>query len=140
MFKWIIHGKGHANISATHKSTIEFTKENFVTERGTCIVAVSCNKGLEDIPKKIKQHLLKGGRIRIIIKCKNISETIYAQGSENLILSHPEEMVIRKSSFIDARTLAIRANKAACDIKREVVKRLKNPLNKVKIIIEGPVV
>jgi len=47
-------------------------------------------------------------------------------------------MVIRKSDYIDARTLAINSNKAAKDIKRELVELLRNPetLVTVELVIE----
>ncbi|MEM7819116.1 MAG: DUF371 domain-containing protein, partial [Candidatus Aenigmatarchaeota archaeon] len=53
-----------------------------------------------------------------------------------LKLSHAEDIVVRKSDFIDNRTLAILANKAACDLKRELVEKLKNPETEIKITIE----
>jgi hypothetical protein len=36
-------------------------------------------------------------------------------------------MVIRKTEFSDQRTFAIKADKAAKDIKRELVARMRNP-------------
>jgi hypothetical protein len=54
-------------------------------------------------------------------------------GSQNLILSHPSDIVIRKSDHICNRTLAIRSDKAACDLKRLLAKELRNPKQKVKI-------
>ena len=38
-----IEAKGHPNISAKNKKTFEITKENWLTERGDCIVAVGAN-------------------------------------------------------------------------------------------------
>ena len=32
---------GHENILATHKNTLEFTKDDFVTKTGDCIVGIS---------------------------------------------------------------------------------------------------
>jgi hypothetical protein len=40
---------------------------------------------------------------------------------------------VRKSDYISNRTLAIRADKAACDLKRLLAKELRNPKQKVKI-------
>ncbi|RLI98790.1 MAG: DUF371 domain-containing protein, partial [Candidatus Aenigmatarchaeota archaeon] len=49
---------------------------------------------------------------------------------------HAEDIVVRKSDFIDERTLAILADKAACDIKREIIEKMKNPEAQMKIVVE----
>ncbi len=123
---WVIKGKGHGNIRASHKTTLEFTKESEVTPKGDCILAVSCDKGLKDIPSWLKEWLLSGNRIKIVIKCGKENDFLYAYGHRELVLSHPEEIVIRKSSYIDERTLAIKASKAAGDLKRELIEEIKN--------------
>ena len=45
-------------------------------------------------------------------------------------------MVIRKTGFTDKRTFAIHANKAAKDINRELVEKLKDPDAIVTISIQ----
>jgi len=64
-----------------------------------------------------------------------VKDEVLAKGSKDLILSDKEDIVIRKSDFIDDRTLAINANKAACDLKKELIREFKNPENKIKITI-----
>jgi hypothetical protein len=44
-------------------------------------------------------------------------------------------MVVRKSSYIDNRTLAVNADKAACDLSRELVKKLQKPQQKARITL-----
>jgi hypothetical protein len=44
-------------------------------------------------------------------------------------------MVIRKSDYLSDRTLAIHADKAANDLSRELVEKLKNPRQKAKITL-----
>lgn len=125
--------KGHENVKATHKSTLEITKENFLTPRGDCIICISANKALRDLSKDIKDALKQGKRIRIIIRVEELVDEIIAWGDPRLILDSDVSIVIRKSRYIDGRTLAIRANKAAKDIDRRIIERLKNP-NAVAII------
>jgi hypothetical protein len=43
--------------------------------------------------------------------------------------------VIRKSDYISNRTLAIRSDKAAQDLSRDLVQKLKNPKQKAKITL-----
>lgn len=127
MLRETIRCRGHENVRATHKSTLEFTKENYLTPRGDCILCVEADKGINDLSEGFKEALRAGKKIIIRIKVGEIVDEIIAQGSSGLILDHEYSMVIRKSKYIDPRTLAIRANKAAKDVDRRIVELLKNP-------------
>lgn len=132
----IIFGYGHENIRATHKTTLEFTKEKHLTKKGDCIIAVAADKGLADLSREFKENLQKpNAKLTILIEAGGITEQVHACGSQQLVLSHPTDVVIRKSSYLCARTLAICANKAADDLSRELVKKLENPNQKVKITL-----
>ncbi|MBU4202226.1 MAG: DUF371 domain-containing protein [Candidatus Altiarchaeota archaeon] len=63
--------------------------------------------------------------LEITIECGGISEILKAKGHHNLTLTHPTDMVVRKSDFICDRTLAIGADKASIDLDRELVEKLK---------------
>ena len=134
----VIHCRGHENVKAIHRSTLEITREDFLTPRGDCIICVSADKALNDLSKEFKNALRRGARLRVVILAGEISDELIAYGSPELKLESPVSMVIRKSDYVDARTLAIRANKAAKDLKRELVELLKNPetLVTVELIIE----
>jgi hypothetical protein len=60
---------------------------------------------------------------------------VTAYGSPNLKLVHPSDIVVRKSIYICNRTLAIRADKAAQGLSRELVNQLRNSRQKVKITL-----
>ncbi|HHI01557.1 MAG TPA: DUF371 domain-containing protein, partial [Thermococcus litoralis] len=62
-------------------------------------------------------------------------DELEAVGDERLTFENEISMVIRKSEYVDGRTLAIRANKAARDIKRELVEKLRNPEQRVVVEI-----
>jgi len=70
-----------------------------------------------------------------LIEADNLKEVVSAFGSPKLILSHPTDMVVRKSSYVCDRTLAVKADKAACDLSRKLVEKLRNPRQKVKITL-----
>ncbi|WP_456321216.1 DUF371 domain-containing protein [Palaeococcus sp. (in: euryarchaeotes)] len=129
---------GHENVRATHKSTLEFTKEDFLTPRGDCILCIKANKGINDLSEEFKKALKSGKKLTIKIMVDGIEDELTAWGDERLILDHATSMVVRKSEYIDSRTLAVRADKAARDIKREIVEKLKNPEQKavIELIIE----
>ena len=122
-----VHAKGHRNITSLHRNTLEFTKETRLTPRGDCIVAVAADKGLADLSNEFKARLKKDGtRLDITIECGVVKDTVTAYGSPNLILTHPTDMVVRKTDYICPRTLAIKADKAAGDMDRRLVEELKN--------------
>ena len=138
MIKETIICYGHKNVKATHRSTLEITKENYLTPRGDCIICVKANKGLKELSDEIKEALKSGKKIKIRITVDDIVDEVEAVGDERLTFENEISMVIRKSEYVDGRTLAIRANKAARDIKRELVEKLKNPEQRVVVeIIAG---
>ncbi len=132
----IILGYGHENIQATHKTTFEITKEARLSRRGDCIIAVSANKTMTDFSSEFKENLHKEkAKIMILIEAGDTAEVVNAFGSPRLILTHRTDMVVRKSNYICNRTLAIQADKAACDLSRKLAEKLRNPKQKVKITL-----
>ena len=132
----IILGYGHENIQVTHKTTFEITKEAQLSRRGDCIIAVSANKTMTDFSSEFKENLRKEkAKIMILIEAGDAAEVVNAFGSPRLILTHRTDMVVRKSNYICNRTLAIQADKAACDLSRKLVEKLKNPKQRVKITL-----
>lgn len=130
----VIFAHGHKNIQATHKSTFEITKEIWLSKKGDCIIAVSADKALADLNQELRQHLCTdNARLTIKIETENLTDTINALGSPKLILTHPTSLIVRKSNYICERTLAIHADKAACDLSRELVEKLKDSRANVKI-------
>jgi hypothetical protein len=126
----------HPGIRATHETTLEITKEKNLTDKGDCIIAVKANKACADLNDLIKNFLKLAQAIKITISANGIEDHVFAFGSPALKLTNSESIVIRKSDFIDNRTLAIMADKAACDLDRRLVMELKKPNTKVIIKIQ----
>lgn len=134
--KEVIFGYGHVNIQATHKTTLEFTKDTYLSKKGDCIVTVAVDKASADLNAEFREKLRKPhAKLTIIIEAGELVEQVNAYGSPQLILIHPTDMVIRKSDYACNRTLAVHADKAAQDLSRELVEKLKNPKQKVKITL-----
>ncbi|HJO01785.1 MAG TPA: DUF371 domain-containing protein [Candidatus Woesearchaeota archaeon] len=121
---------GHSNITARHKTTLEFTKDEELGLAGDCIVGVKADFSLQQLKKFIKK--LNNNKITIIIETMNninnnsnekIVEKINAEVNPGF--DSDKEMVIRKSDFIDGRTFAIRADKASIDINKRLIVYLK---------------
>jgi hypothetical protein len=131
-----IVGYGHKNIQATHKTTLEFTKDRHLSKKGDCIVTVAADKALADLNAEFKEKLRKPhAKLIILIEADGIIDQVNAHGSPQLILTHPTDMVIRKSDYICNRTLAVHADKAAQDLSKALVEKLKTPQQKVKITL-----
>jgi hypothetical protein len=132
----VVFGYGHENIQATHRTTLEFTKEKYLSKKGDCIFAVAADKALADLSLRFKENLRKqNAKLTILIEAGGIAEQIQARGAQQLILSHPPGAVIRKSDYVCNRTLAIRADKAANELPEALVEKLKNPKQEVKITL-----
>lgn len=134
--KEVIFAYGHENVLATHRTTMEVTKDHDLSKKGTCIIAVSANKGMNELSSEFKRKLQNADtRLTIRIAAGNNEEIVNASGNPQLDLTHPTELVIRKSNYVCNRTLATLADKAACDLSKELVERLKNPVQKVVITL-----
>jgi uncharacterized protein len=132
----VIFGFGHPNVKATHHATVEFTKDFQLSRNGDCVLVVGADKGLAEFSQEFKGALQKpNAKLTVKIEVGGLTEEIQAQGSPHLVLSNPKEMVLRKSDFPSDRTLGIRADKAAKDLSRELVEKLKSPNQKAKITL-----
>ena len=127
---------GHKNIRATHESTLEITKDAQLSKKGDCVIAVLANKAVADLSLEFMEILRReNAKMTMLIEVGETTEVVNAFGSPRLILTHPTDMVVRKSSYICSRTLAIEADKAACDLSRRLVEKLRNPKQKVKVTL-----
>ena len=133
--RYKFHAFGHHNILGTHKTTLEFTKDTKLSLKGDCIIGVKADFDLCKLEDFIKKANNK--KITIIIETPNkkIKEKINVK--LNPSFSHDRELVIRKTDFLSERTLAIKADKAAFELKRELINYLKEKKNKISVIIEN---
>jgi len=130
------HAYGHPNILATHKTTLEFTKDSKLSLKGDCIVGVNSNFDLNKIKKFIKN--CENNKIKIIIKTinnKKIQDIIFAEINPDF--NDNKELVIRKTNFVSERTFAINSNKAAFDLNRNLIGFLKKKKNRISVIIKN---
>lgn len=132
----IISAFGHELVCSTHRTTFEVTKDRTLTTRGDCIIGVKANKGADDLSEDYKILARRADAdITVTIEADRIVETVRAKGDPRLTFTDPEDIVVRKSSYICARTVAVKADKAAADLSRELIKKLKNPDQKVKVTL-----
>ena len=122
-----IMARGHENVLSLHKSTFEITKDNDLSLSGDCIIGLDIDKSMEDFPKEFKEKLANDDtKVIVELRTPNASDIIKGYGHHDLTLSHPTDIVCRKSTFVCSRTLMIKSNKAAIDLNRDLIKDLAN--------------
>ena len=129
--KFEILFSGHENIRSNHQKTIEITKESHLTPQGDCIIGVNASSSCADLPLELKNQLKNPeSKIKFSIRVADKEFVLEGKGHPELILSHTEDIVIRKSDFICPRTLAIKCDKASDLLPREMVTLLQDPKTK----------
>jgi len=132
----ILEAYGHSNVRATHKTTFEFTKDPHLTLRGDCVIAIRASKGAVDLSSEFKELARKkDSKITVTIRVGRVKETAVGYGDPKLLLTHPTDLVARKSDFVCGRTLMIHSNKAACNFSSKLIKALLNPNQRVGITL-----
>ncbi len=122
---------GHENIRSNHQKTIEITKESHLTSQGDCIVGINATSSCVDLPQELKDKLkIPGTKITFSLRVGKHEFVLEGKGHPDPILTHSEDIVIRKSDFICPRTLAIKCDKASDLLPREMVSLLQNPKTK----------
>jgi hypothetical protein len=136
MVKDIIRAKGHKNITARHRSTLQITKDHDITKQADCVIAVSADKAISDLSHELKKAAKKdNAKISVKVIAGNHSEIVTGMGCEKLELTDVKDIVIRKSDFASERTLMINADRSAADLDRELIENLKRP-HDIQIIVE----
>jgi len=120
---------GHENILGTHKNTLEFTKEDFLTKNGDCIVGINADYNIKLLKEFIKNNKDKKIRCDLLIDNKKDSFEFFL----NPDFCDEHEIVIRIGEFLSKRTIGIRATKSAKNIDRNLIEDLKNKNAKMQV-------
>ena len=124
-------------VRSFHPTTIEVTTEEHLTPRGDCIVGVAADKGCAGLSEEVKRALrVDGAPVTVRLVVGEMAFSVKALGDSRLELTHPHDIVLRKSDFVSDRTLAVGAGAAARDIPREMVDALKDPGTAGRLEIE----
>ncbi len=105
-------------------------------------MGIEANKSPCTLSESFKEALRKKDtRLLIILYSEGVWDIIIAEGSERLILSDTTKMIVRKSEYVDAATIGIKANKSAADIDRRLVQKLRKggELYVVMIVYSGSI-
>ncbi len=123
----VVRFRGHPNVRATHTTTFEITKEDYLTPRGDCIIGVSADKSLADFNDTFKKLAASDrSTLVIVIAVEGIGhDVIVARGSSNLTYSDKTKIIVRKSAYTSPNTAGIRASKAAADLNKNLINGLR---------------
>jgi len=133
----LVEFRGHRNVKASHKTTLEITREGELTPKGDCIIGVEADKGLRELNPEFKEIVKsEASKLLIIILTPGgNTDLISCEGHPNLTLDDPERMIIRRSAHISSNTLCIKSSKAAKDLDRRVIEELRKGGKGVAIMI-----
>ena len=132
----IITAKGHSLIRCTHTTTIELTKDTYLTKNGTCILGIELSKACYDLNQLLKKKITDGKKIRVIIKAGDTVDSFYGFGNKNLTFLDKKDIVFRKSDFICDRTLLIKCSKSSSELDRNIIKKLTSSKERISIIFK----
>lgn len=132
----IITARGHEFVTLRHPTTIEITKDNDMTRRGDCIIAVGASESASELNVGLKAFLRAGARLVVTVECAGVRDIIEATGSKEMMFRDRTSIVVRRSSYVDDRTVGILSSKAAKDINRDLARQLANANNPVFIRLD----
>lgn len=121
----VLRARGHEHVSGTHESTFEVTSDDFLTPAGDCILGIEADA----VPAEFDDSFVaacqqEGATVTVTLETGDHSETVEASGHPDLTFASDRSMVVRTSDYVDDRTVAVDADKAAADVDRSLVSGL----------------
>ncbi len=121
----IIHCRGHPLVSGNHPTTFEVTAELHLTSTGNCIIGIAADKGCAGLSPEFKKILAHDdARLLTRLKCGGVEVEIHSRGSSQFTLTHPTDMVWRRSTFSCGRTIGILSDHVAVTLPEVLIKNL----------------
>jgi hypothetical protein len=124
-YEEVVSGHGHENVTGAHESTFEVTSDDYLTPAGDCILGIEADHvptDFDDAFVEACQH--SDATLTITLEAGEYSDTVHASGHPDLTFESSRSLVIRTSEYVDDRTVAVEADKAAADIDRDLVAAL----------------
>jgi hypothetical protein len=126
-----VDARGHANVSATHASTLEVTAEDFLTPAGDCILGVEADTTPTDFDESFREACRsREADLTLVLEAQaegsgvSHTETVSGRGHPDLTFGSDTSLVVRTSEYVDDRTVMVDAGKPAADVDRELVDAL----------------
>ncbi|MET1101854.1 MAG: DUF371 domain-containing protein [Pyrodictiaceae archaeon] len=125
--------RGHPNILANHEGTLEITSDNFLTPRGECIIGIAA-KYLGGEGKDSKGAFSKLIIIALpLLPREPMLEKVYGLSS-GMANPNARRLIVRKSAYIDDKTIMVSATKAASDLNKKFKEAMRSPFTRCLIL------
>jgi hypothetical protein len=120
-----VRARGHRNVTGTHRSTFEITRDSDLSLAGDCIIAVCADRWPAGLSGEFKAAAARDdAKIIAEIHCDGYKDIVQGRGSSKMTFSDHRGMVFRVSDFVCGRTIMINADKAARGLDRELIEAL----------------
>jgi 16S rRNA (adenine(1408)-N(1))-methyltransferase len=119
---------GHPNVRAGHRVSIEFIRDEDLTEQGDCIVAVRA-----DYDPAQLEPLRACRKLRVVLRVGEVEDSFTC--GVNADFECEREIIFRKSAHSSPRTLGLHASKSAWQLRRDLIERLRVPGTRIEVAI-----
>ncbi len=121
----VVHARGHPNITGTHRSTFEVTRDSEVSTSGDCIIAAGADKGAASLSEAFKKAAASDDAfITCTIEAGGVKDTVTGWGSKAMTFTVEDSLVFRVSDYVCGRTVMVHADKPAARLDRRLVRAL----------------
>jgi hypothetical protein len=121
-----IRCRGHPLVLATHPTTFEVTAEDHLTRQGDCIIGIRADKGAAGLSPEFRRVLADDRAILTTrLTAGGHTVEVHGRGSSKMTLTHPTDLVWRKSSFVCPRTVAFHCDRVAATLPRGLIRALR---------------
>jgi len=125
MLKEVVHARGHTNVTGTHRSTFEVTRDAEISASADCIIAVGADKGAASLSEPFKRSAARDDAfITCVIEAGGVKDRVTGWGSNAMTFTVENSMVFRVSDYVCGRTVLIHADKPAARLDRKLIKAL----------------
>lgn len=130
--------RGHENVRLLHSTTIEVTAEEGLTPRGDCILGVGASCACAGLPGGLKRRMRDpGAELSFLFSVGGLGFEVRGRGDPGLSLTHPTDLVVRRSGFVCPRTAAVRCDAASDSVPREMAGLLRDPRQRGTLVISA---
>jgi len=121
----VIRARGHQHVAATHDTTFEVTTDDWLTPAGDCIVGIEANRAPTDFATDFVAACRDpDATITLTLETETERQTVQARGHPDLTFESDRSAVVRTSTYVDDRTVAVGADAAASALDRALIDEL----------------
>jgi hypothetical protein len=118
---------GHPNVRATHRKTLELTRDEEIGPRATCVVGVAARI---DEGALARLH----GRVELTLAAGGLEERV--RGRLNPAFQPGDPLVVRRAAAVTRDALVIEADRGAAALARSFVALLADPAARIEVRVE----